>query len=85
MEVGPDIIYYDYAMPEFTDIEGDPTPLFIPKNKKSWFDGDIIYQNGVYHLFYKSEGDGNGLKKAIAKSLTSGVWLESDDYKQQTR
>ena len=28
---GPDIIYYAYANPDFTDIEGEPRPLFLPK------------------------------------------------------
>ena len=81
---GPDIIYYAYANPEFTDIEGKPAVLFLPQNGKSCIDGDIIYKDGVYHLFYKTEGDGNGIKKAITTSLTSGGWVESDDYKQQT-
>ena len=26
---GPDVIYYAYANPDFTDIEGEPKPLFI--------------------------------------------------------
>ena len=32
---GPDIIYYAYANKDFTDIEGEPKPLFLPENKKS--------------------------------------------------
>lgn len=81
---GPDIIYYAYANPGFTDFESAPKPLFIPKDKKSCIDGDIVYKDGVYHLFYKTEGHGNGIKKATTKKLTSGKWIESDDYKQQT-
>lgn len=81
---GPDIIYYAYANANFTDLEGTPQPLFIPKNKKSCIDGDIIYKNGIYHLFYKTEGHGNGLKKAMTDDLTSGVWIEQPGYKQQT-
>ena len=81
---GPDIIYYAYANVDFTDIEGKPETLFLPKNGKSCIDGDIIYKDGIYHLFYKTEGDGNGLKKATTTSLTSDNWVESDDYKQQT-
>lgn len=81
---GPDIIYYVYANDEFTDFIGNPKPLFIPKNKKSCIDGDIIYKDGLYHLFYKTEDDGNGLKKATTTSLTSGKWEEHTDYKQQT-
>ena len=82
---GADIIYYAYANKDFTDIEGEPKPLFLPANGKSCIDGDIIYKNGLYHLFYKTEGNGNGIKKAPTPSLTSGQWKESDDYKQQTK
>lgn len=81
---GPDIIYYAYANAEFTDIENKPEVLFLPRNGKSCIDGDIVYKDGIYHLFYKTEGDGNGIKKATTTSLTSGNWAESDDYKQQT-
>ncbi len=81
---GPDIIYYAYANDDFTDFIGKPKPLFIPKDKKSCIDGDIVYKDGVYHMFYKTEGHGNGIKKATTKKLTSGKWIESPDYKQQT-
>lgn len=81
---GPDVIYYAYANADFTDIEGEPTPLFIPENRLSCIDGDIIYKDGKYHLFYKTEGHGNGIKTAVTDSLTSGKWTESADYKQQT-
>ncbi len=80
----PDIIYYAYANDDFTDFIGKPKPLFIPSNKLSCIDGDIIYKDGEYHLFYKTEGNGNGIKKATTKKLTSGKWTEQPDYKQQT-
>jgi beta-xylosidase len=57
---GPDVIYYAYANKDFTDLEGEPKPLFLPKNGKSCIDGDIVFKEGVYHLFYKTEGHGNG-------------------------
>ena len=81
---GPDIIYYAYANDDFTDFVGKPKPLFIPKDKKSCIDGDLVYKDGVYHLFYKTEGHGNGIRKATTRKLTSGKWTESPDYKQQT-
>lgn len=81
---GPDIIYYAYANPEFTALEGEPKPLFLPANGKSCIDGDILFHNGKYHLFYKTEGHGNGIKLATTPSLTSGQWVEYPDYKQQT-
>lgn len=80
----PDIIYYAYANSEFTDIEGEPKVLFLPQSGLSCIDGDIIYKDGIYHLFYKTEGHGDGIKKATTTLLTSGNWTESPDYKQQT-
>ncbi len=82
---GPDIIYYAYANKDFTDIEGTPKPFFVPQDGKSCIDGDIVYKDGIYHLFYKTEGHGNGIKVATTKDLTSGKWTEYPDYKQQTK
>ncbi|WP_028295958.1 family 43 glycosylhydrolase [Olivibacter sitiensis] len=81
---GPDIIYYAYANADFSDLESEPKQLFFPKNGKSCIDGDILYKDGLYHLFYKTEGHGNGIKHATTDRLTSGQWKEDDDYKQQT-
>ena len=82
---GPDIIYYAYANKDFTDFEAEPKVLFQPKNGKSCIDGDIINKNGLYYLFYKTEGNGNGIKLAITDSITSKKWIEQPGYKQQTR
>jgi arabinoxylan arabinofuranohydrolase len=82
---GPDIIYYAYANADFTDLEAEPKQLFFPKSGRSCIDGDIIFKDGLYHMFYKTEGHGNGIKHATTQSLTSGKWIESDDYKQQTK
>ena len=81
---GPDVIYYAYANRDFTDLVGEPKPLFVPADKKSCIDGDIVYKDGVYHLFYKTEGHGNGIRVATTRSLTSGQWKENPEYKQQT-
>ena len=70
-EGGPDVIYYAYANEDFTDLTGEPKPLFIPADKKSCIDG--------------TEGHGNGIKVATTRSLTSGEWKESPDNKQQTK
>ena len=72
MPVGVDVIYYAYANEDFTDLEGEPKPLFIPKDKKSCIDGDIVYKDGVYHLFYKTEGHGNGIK--VATTPFTDLW-----------
>lgn len=82
---GPDIIYYAYANDDFTDLIGEPKPLFLPADGKACIDGDIVYKDGVYHLFYKTEGHGNGIKVATTRALTSGEWEEDPEYKQQTR
>lgn len=82
---GPDVIYYAYANEDFTDLEGEPKPLFVPADKKSCIDGDIVYKDGVYHLFYKTEGHGNGIRVTTTTSLTSGQWKENLEYKQQTK
>ena len=82
---GADIIYYAYANDDFSDIEGEPKVLFIPYNQKSTIDGDIILKNGLFYLFYKTEGDGNGIRLAITDKLTSGRWIEQPGYKQQTK
>ena len=82
---GPDIIYYAYANKDFTDLEGEPKPIFLPENGKSCIDGDIVYKDGTFYMFYKTEGHGNGIKLATTNSLTSGEWTEYPDYKQQTK
>lgn len=81
---GPDIIYYAYANEDFTDIDGEPRQLFFPEDGRSCIDGDIIIKDGLYHMFYKTEGHGNGIRVATTESLSSGLWKESTDYKQQT-
>lgn len=82
---GPDIIYYAYANRRFTRLITAPQPLFLPSDGKSCIDGDIVFKDGLYHLFYKTEGHGNGIRKATTRSLTSGQWCEEPGYKQQTR
>jgi len=82
---GPDIIYYSYSNKSFTKLIGKPKVLFIPKDRKSCIDGDIVYRNNTFYLFYKTEGHGNGIKVATTHSLTSGKWSEDPAYKQQTK
>ncbi|WP_132055734.1 family 43 glycosylhydrolase [Pseudocnuella soli] len=80
----PDIIYYAYANKDFTDLESEPKQLFFHPQNTSCIDGDIIYAMGKYHLFFKTEGSGNGIKKAVSKNLTEGYTIEQDRYLQQT-
>lgn len=81
---GPDIIYYAYANTDFTDLATEPKQLFFSPTNGSCIDGDIIYDKGKYHLFFKTEGGGNGIKKAVSNQLTTGYVLE-DKYLQQTK
>lgn len=81
---GPDIIYYAYANDDFTDIETEPRQLFYPSDGRSCIDADIVLKDSVYHMFYKTEGHGNGIRLALSKSLTSGRWEELPGYRQLT-
>jgi hypothetical protein len=78
-----EIIYYAYANSDFTDLEGEPQVLYNHPDSKSTIDGDIIYKDGKYNLFFKTEGDGNGIKRAVSDKLTGG-YVMIDKYLQQT-
>jgi len=80
---GPDKIYYAYANKNFTALEASPKQLFVSPGNKSCIDADIIEKDGKYHLFFKTEGNGNGIKQAISDKLLSG-YIQQDTYLQQT-
>jgi hypothetical protein len=80
----PDIIYYAYANKNFTDLEAAPKQLFFSPTNGSCIDGDIIFKDGKYHLFFKTEGEGAGIKIATSSKLTEGYVLQ-DKYVQQTK
>ena len=81
-----DIIYYAYANKDFTDLEGEPKPLFIPRSGDYCIDGDIIRKDSLYHLFCKTGNkQSSGIKSATTTSLTSGNWTENDSYLQPTK
>ncbi|NLG17363.1 MAG: glycoside hydrolase family 43 protein [Fibrobacter sp.] len=85
MRLGPndaDKFYYAYANSSFTALETAPKIFFSNSNLCS-IDADIIYKDSVYHLFFKTEGSGNGIKSAHSKKLTGGYVLY-DKYLQQT-
>ncbi len=77
-----DKIYYAYANERFLGFESAPKLLF-DNSGKSTIDGDIVYQDGKYHLFFKTEGNGNGIKKAVSDKLT-GNYVLLDKYLQST-
>lgn len=80
---GPDKIYYAYANAAFTGIEGIPKQLFFKPDNGATIDGTIAYYKGQYNLFFKTEGHGKGIKKAVSSNLTSGYVLQ-DNYLNQT-
>jgi hypothetical protein len=78
----PDVIYYSYTNADFTALTATPKVLF--DYPTSTIDGDIIYKDDVYYLFFKTEGSGNGIKKAVSTSLTGVYTVKEDKYLQQT-
>lgn len=80
----PDKIYYAYANKDFTGLEAAPKQLFFSPTNGACIDGDIVFHDGKYHLFFKTEGDGAGIKIATSDRLTEGYVLR-DQYVQQTK
>jgi arabinoxylan arabinofuranohydrolase len=80
----PDKIYYAYANADFTDLETEPKQLFFSPTNGACIHGDIIYKDGKYHLFFKTEDAGSGLKVAVSNKLTGGYVLR-DKFVQQTK
>ncbi len=79
-----DKIYYSYANKDFTALESEPKQLLYSPGNFACIDADIIFDKGKYNLFFKTEGNGNGIKKAISDKLTEGYVIE-DRYLQQTK
>ncbi len=76
--------YAAYANKDFTGFEKEPKLLFSPKF--GGIDADIIYKDGLYHLFFKAntkDENGkefeNGIQQATSKSL-KGPWKEDFKY-----
>tara|TARA_R110002050_G_scaffold184989_3_gene318821 strand:+ start:60837 stop:62981 length:2145 start_codon:yes stop_codon:yes gene_type:complete len=79
----PDKIYYAYTNKDFTALTTTPKQLFYSPMNSACIDGDIIYNNGKYHLFFKNESQGGGIKKAISDNLTEG-YVQQDGFFDQT-
>ncbi|MGB3801848.1 MAG: family 43 glycosylhydrolase, partial [Lewinella sp.] len=80
---GADVIYYAYANDDFTNLETEPKQLLTTPDGGAAIDGDIIYHDDTYHLFFKTEDRGKGLKIATSDSLT-GPYTVGDEFIQQT-
>lgn len=79
----PDKIYYAYANKDFSTLETEPKQLFFKPDNGATIDGDIVIFNGKYQLFFKTEGSGAGIKKAVSDKITEGYVLY-DEYLNQT-
>ncbi len=80
-----DKVFYAYANADFSDFEGEPKEMFDVKSAA--IDTDIVQDdNGLYHIFYKTEGGSKGIRKFTAHSLTnSKEWTLMDGYCQDTK
>ena len=81
----PDKIYYAYANPDFTALESAPKQLFFSPTNNSCIDGDIIYKDGKYHLFLKSESGDPGIKLALSENLTGGYVMVGPERIDQSK
>ena len=80
-EVGAHYITYcSYANEDFTEIS---MPEVLYDHKANTIDADIVYADSMYHMFFKTEGQGNGIMKATAKTLR-GEWTPEYRYLQQS-
>lgn len=80
----PDKIYYAYANKDFTGFETSPKQLFFSPDNAACIDGDIVFAQGKYHLFFKTEDQKPGIKKAVSDKLTSGYTMVNHQYLQKT-
>jgi arabinoxylan arabinofuranohydrolase len=80
----PDKIYYAYANKDFTGFESAPKQLFFSPDNAACIDGDIVYKDGKYHLFFKTEDQKPGIKKAVSSQLTGGYKMINQQYLQKT-
>ncbi|MBO0324084.1 family 43 glycosylhydrolase [Muricauda sp. CAU 1633] len=79
----PDKIYYAYANKDFTGFETTPKQLFFSPTNSACIDGDIVFHDGKYHLFFKNESEGGGIRKAISDKLTEG-YVQQEGFYDQT-
>jgi hypothetical protein len=75
------ITYCSYANEDFTEIS---MPEVLYDHHANTIYADIVYHDSLYHMFFKTEGQGNGIQKATAKTLR-GEWTPEHKYLQQSR
>lgn len=81
---GSDIFYYSYANKDFTDLETVPQVLYKDPNGGATIDADIVEKDGEFHMFFKTESDGQGIKKAVSSTLTGAYVVKDDKFLNQT-
>lgn len=80
----PDVIHYAYANEDFTGLVSTPQVLFHHPENKSCIDGDIVFHDGRYQMFFKTEGSGNGIMKVVSDKVNGPYTFEERKYYQQT-
>ncbi|MCB0629184.1 MAG: family 43 glycosylhydrolase [Saprospiraceae bacterium] len=77
-----DIIYYAYANPDFTGLESEPKQLLFKEG--ACIDGDVVFKDGKYHLFFKNEdADAKGIMLAVSDKINEGYEV-LEGYVDQT-
>ena len=79
---GPIKLYYAYANKDFTGLETSPQQLYFSPDNSTCLDGDIIFKDGKYHLFFKAAGQEPGIKQALSDKLTEGYMLQDKRLEQ---
>ena len=76
------VIYRSYANEDFTQLS---QPEILYDHGANTIDADIVHSeaDGLYHMFFKTEGEGNGIQQAVSQTL-HGPWSPEGRYLQQT-
>ncbi|MBQ8866976.1 MAG: glycoside hydrolase family 43 protein [Bacteroidaceae bacterium] len=78
---GVNRIYYVYMNDDFTQMDGEPKLLFeAPEGKYGVIDGDIMYHDGTYHLYYVSHEGGATVKHATSAAINGPYMMDNDYY-----
>ena len=77
-----DKIYYAYANADFTELETAPNLLYAAPAGYPCIDGDIIYHDGQYHLFFKDHSEASVIRRAVSHQLTEGYVLQDSNVQQ---
>jgi hypothetical protein len=79
---GPIKLYYAYANADFSGLETAPKLLFAIPDGSTCLDGDIIFKDGKYHLFFKGADKSPGIKQAVSDKLTEGYVFQNKQLEQ---